>query len=196
MSSPAPAPVELLRALAAVLADHGASWYVCGAQAVLLWGRPRFTADVDVTVRLASDEVERFVDEMTRAGFTIRFDAGPDFVRRTRVLPFVHEASGWPLDVVLAGPGLEEHFMQRAVQVDLGEGLRVPVLCPEDLLVTKMLAGRSTDLEDIRGILRERFDRLDLQDVRQTLRQVEEALGVSDLLPAFEIEAEKVRASR
>lgn len=193
MPSPASAPAELLRALAGVLADCGAAWYVFGAQAVLVWGRPRFTADIDVTVRLVPDEPERFVAAMAGAGFSIRFEAGDDFVRRTRVLPFVHEASGWPLDVVLAGPGLEERFLSRAVLVDLGDDLRVPVLCPEDLIVTKVLAGRPNDLEDIRGILRERRDRLDVTEVRQTLRDLEEALGVSDLLPVFEAEFAKAQ---
>jgi len=192
--SPASAPAELLRALAAVLAEHGHAWYVFGAQAVLVWGRPRFTADVDVTVRLVPEDPERFVAAMVRSGFSIRFAAGNDFVRRTRVLPFVHEASGWPLDVVLAGPGLEERFLNRAVFVDLGDDLRVPVLSAEDLIVTKVLAGRPNDLEDIRGILRERLERLDLADVRQTLKDLEEALGVSDLLPVFEVEVATARS--
>lgn len=194
MPSPTSAPADLLRALAHVLADVGAAWYVFGAQAVLVWGRPRFTADIDVTVRLVPEEPERFVAAMAQAGFAIRFEAGDDFVRRTRVLPFVHQASGWPLDVVLAGPGLEERFLSRAVSVDFGDDLRVPVLCAEDLIVTKVLAGRPNDLEDIRGILRERVDRLDLADVRQTLEALEEALGVSDLLPVFEVEVAQSRS--
>jgi predicted nucleotidyltransferase len=56
---------------------------------------------------------------------------------------------------VLAGPGLEEQFLARAVLVDIG-GVRVPVMSPEDLVVTKILAGRPKDIEDVRGILAER----------------------------------------
>ena len=43
---------------------------------------------------------------MKAAGFALRLD-DPDFVRRTRVMPFVHVATAMPLDVVLAGSGLE-----------------------------------------------------------------------------------------
>jgi hypothetical protein len=46
---------------------------------------------------------------MRAAGFDLRVD-DPEFVRRTRVLPFVHLASGMPLDAVLAGSGLEDEF--------------------------------------------------------------------------------------
>ena len=43
----------------------------------------------------------------------------PEFVRRTRVMPFVHVATGMPLDVVLAGSGLEDEFEEALGQSDL-----------------------------------------------------------------------------
>jgi hypothetical protein len=119
------------------------------------------------------------------AGFTLRFGASDDFVRRTRVMPFVHARSGLPLDVVLAGPGLEELFLSRAVQVPIGD-IVVPVIRPEDLIATKVLAGRAKDLEDVRSMLRERRATLDLALIRTTLALLEEALGQGDLLPIFE----------
>lgn len=35
------------------------------------------------------------------------------FVERTRVLPMVHRGTAIPVDMVLAGPGLEELFLSR-----------------------------------------------------------------------------------
>ena len=52
--------------------------------------------------------------------------------------------------------------------------------------MTKVLAGRTKDLEDVAGILRERRSRLDVSRIRSTLRLLEEALGQSDLVRAFE----------
>lgn len=83
-----PAAVEVLSALAGVLPRWGA-WYLFGAQAVVAYGVPRLSADVDVTLRMIPEEPERFTDEMRQAGFQPRID-DPEFVRRTRVLPFVH----------------------------------------------------------------------------------------------------------
>jgi hypothetical protein len=95
-----------------------------------------------------------------------------------------------PLDVVLAGPGLEEAFLARARRVDLG-GVVVPVLAPEDLVVTKILAGRPKDRDDVIGILRERGANLDLGLIRETLRMVERELDQSDLVPAFEVDLDR-----
>jgi hypothetical protein len=109
-----PAALELLADLSKVLAGWG-RWYLFGAQAVIAYGVPRLSADVDVT----PDDPERFATVMHAAGFALRVD-DPDFVRRTRVMPFVHLATAMPVDVVLAASGLEDEFLDRARVVDLG----------------------------------------------------------------------------
>jgi hypothetical protein len=190
---PSTAPADLLAALAEALAGLGARWYLFGAQAALIWGRPRLTADVDVTVRLDPEDPDALVRTLERHGFRLRVNPADDFVRRTRVLPFVFAPNGLPVDVVLAGPGIEELFLSRAVPVRLGS-VTVPVISPEDLIVTKILAGRPKDVEDVRGILFERLPQLDLAAIRSTLGLLEAALSQSDLQPAFE--AELARAQR
>jgi hypothetical protein len=110
---PVPTPAaELLRDLSVVLRDWG-EWYLLGAQAVIAWGVPRLSADVDVTLKIDPDDPEQFVAAMQNGGFDL-LESDPDFVRRTRVLPFVHRATEMPLDVVLAASGLEDEFLQRS----------------------------------------------------------------------------------
>lgn len=178
-----PAAVELLAALAPVL-DRWGRWYVFGAQAVVIHGVPRFSADVDVTLALRTDEPDRFAEDMSNAGFDLRVP-DPDFVRRTRVMPFVHSATAMPLDVVIAGSGLEDEFLERAVTIDLG-GTLVPVIDREDLVIAKVLAGRPKDLDDARALWRLHGDELGAARIRKMLALLEEALGQSDLLPAFD----------
>ena len=178
-----PAALELLTALSKVLASWG-RWYLFGAQAVIAYGVPRLSADVDVTLRLVPDEPERFARDMKGAGFGLRID-DPDFVRRTRVMPFVHLATAMPLDVVLAGSGLEDEFLDRARAVDVG-GTTVPLIDPEDLIIAKVLAGRPKDLEDATGLWALLGQEMDAGRIRRILRLLEEALSQSDLLPGFE----------
>lgn len=178
-----PAALELLADLSKVLAGWG-RWYVFGAQAVIAYGVPRLSADVDVTVRLVPEDPERFATAMHAAGFALRVD-DPDFVRRTRVMPFVHLATAMPVDVVLAASGLEDEFLDRARVVDLG-GTSVPLIDPEDLVIAKVLAGRPKDLEDARSLWRIRGQELDADRIHRTLRLLEEALSQSDLVPSFE----------
>lgn len=192
MPSP-PGLADLLADLADALARLQAPWYVFGAQAALIWGRPRLTTDVDVTVGTVPGGMPALLSALESRGFALRIDATPDFVRQTRVLPLVHGPSGLAADIVLGGPGLEDDFLARAVRVNVG-GVTVPVLSPEDLIVTKILAGRSKDIEDIRGVLAERGTQLDLGRVRTVLEMLEQALGQSDLVPLFEAELARWRA--
>jgi hypothetical protein len=175
---------EVLTAAAPVLGRSGNRWYLFGAQAVSVWGRPRMTADVDITVTIVECQ-DDFVAAMQRAGFDLRYSDWRGLAARTRVLPFLHRSTQLPLDLVLAGPGLEEEFLERAVVMSMA-GTDVPVISPEDLIAAKLLAGRPKDVEDVRGIIELQKDRLDLVRVRSLLRLLEEALSRSDLSLEFE----------
>lgn len=178
-----PAAVDLLSALAPVL-DRWGRWYVFGAQAVSAYGVPRLSADVDVTLEIKPEEADRLVQDMDAAGFALRV-SDPEFMRRTRVMPFVHLATAMPLDVVFAGSGLEADFLDRAQRVDIG-GARVPMIDAADLIIAKILAGRPKDLDDARGLWKLHHQALDSARIMSTLQQLEEALGQSDLVSVFD----------
>jgi hypothetical protein len=121
---------------------------------------------------------------MEAAGFALRVE-DPGFVRRTRIMPFVHVATAMPLDVVLAASGLEDEFLDRARVMDVG-GTTIPLIDPGDLVIAKVLAGRPKDVDDARKVWRLHGPSLDAERIRRTLRLLEEALGESDLVPRFE----------
>ncbi len=175
--------VELLAALARALGRR--RWYLFGAQAVNVYGRPRMTADVDVTVEIERARLPAFVAQLEREGFQLRVANAREFVKATSVLPFVHSSTGMPLDLVVAGSALERMFLDRAQPIDIG-GVVVPVISPGDLVVAKILAGRPKDLDDAAGVLRERGRSIDVKAVRALLCEIEEALAQSDLIPALE----------
>ena len=143
-----------------------------------------FSADVDVTVKLVPEAPDRFAREMADAGFVLRID-DPDFVRRTRVLPFMHAATGLPLDVVLAGSGLEDEFLDRVKPTEVG-GATIPLIDLADLVIAKILAGRPKDIDDARNLWRARRSDLDAARIRRLLKLLEEALDQSDLVSEFE----------
>lgn len=182
--STSPAVAEALLAIAAAMRKAGVRWYLFGAQAAIIWGSPRLSADVDVTVDLPRETIGALIEAMRERGFELVF-ADDEFIERMRVLPFLQSTTRMPVDVVLAGPGLEEEFLHRAVAVALHEEM-IPVISPDDLIVTKILAGRPKDIEDVRGVILARRDELDVERVRSLLTLLEEALGQSDLLPALD----------
>jgi hypothetical protein len=179
---------ELLAALAAVLRRRRLRWFVFGAQAVAVHGRPRMSEDVDVTVVVDGARVPALVAALERAGFAPRVKDIAPFVARA-VVPLVHRRSKVPLDLVVAASGLERDFAARAVPTDLG-GVRVPVIAPGDLVVAKIVAGRSKDLEDVASILDAQGPALDVRHVRSLLGELDDALGDTSYLARFDLLAQ------
>lgn len=155
-----------------------------GAQAVNLHGFPRATADLDLTIDLAQLTPHALIAQLDKAGFSARF-TDDEFIATTRVIPIVHRASKLPIDLVIAGPGLEQQFLDE-VQLHRVGNRRVPVLSPENLIVTKLLAARPKDLEDVRELIASRGASLDHRRIGKLLVLLEQALGQSDLVPLYQ----------
>jgi len=175
---------ELLADLVRAFDALGIPWYLFGAQAAIVYGVARLTADVDVTIREPDIAAGEWLAALETHGFARRF-ADPAFVERTRVVPVVHVPSGLPVDIVIAGPGLEEEFLRRAV-VQTIDGVAVPVVEIADLVILKVLAGRPKDFEDVVTLCRIHGDDIDAVRVRTVLAMLESALGQNDLLATFE----------
>lgn len=176
---PTPSSVaRVLIDLEATFESLGLAWYVFGAQALVLRGLPRATADVDVTVIPESTSTTEILRALEGHGFVGRV-TNPDFVEATRVLPVWHEASRFPVDVVLGGPGLEELFAEGASTIDIGpEG--VPVASPTHLAVMKLVAGQPKDMEDVRWLLG-RPGEVDREALQELVDQLVAALSDDDL---------------
>jgi len=182
---PARSPVaEVLSKLSDLLAALGIRYYLFGAQAALLHGAARLTADIDITVDLGTQPTSTLANALQAAGFELRV-SDPAFVDRTRVLPVADIGTGLPVDIVLAGPGLEELFFERAER-RIVEGVSVSVVSAEDLIAMKILAGRPKDIEDVRAILGAHPSGLDHELVRTTLEILEQALDRRDLISVFQ----------
>jgi hypothetical protein len=174
----------LLADLAKALTTLGTRWYLFGAQAAIIHGVARLTADVDVTVDLTNIPTAKVVEELQRRGFDPQF-ADSAFIETTRVIPLIHERSRMPVDLVLAGPGLEDLFFERAQRVRIGRTF-IRVAAPEDLIAMKILSGRLKDLDDVEALLVARKGDIELATIRNTLRLAQKLLDQSDLVPTFE----------
>lgn len=176
---------EALAAVAGALKKLGVRWYVFGAQAAIVHGSARLTADLDVTVELGTVPSERLVRALVRAGCRPQVADAAAFLVEARVLPLVHTKSRFPIDLVLAGLGLEARYLDAARSTRIG-GVSAPVAPAEAVVVMKILAGRPQDLDDVRAVLAASGKALPIEQVRAELAELEGALGQSDLLPILD----------
>ena len=178
-----PGAKAALQAIGRAMKRLKARWYLFGAQAVLLHGAPRTTQDIDVTV-LTDAPASRLIEVLRGEDIVPRID-DPAFLEQTRVLPCDHLPSGWKVDIVLGGPGLEELIASEATTRKLG-GVSVPLLRVEHLLVLKVLAGRPQDLSDVAALLALPGKRIDRAEVKALLRALQTELAEDRLVERFE----------
>lgn len=178
MNAQSDALAALVRALA------GRPWFVFGAQALRVWGAPRQTLDIDVTVAVDVSEVPTLITALRACGLEPKASDPVAFAARYHVIPLLH-ASGTPVDLILAGTPFEADALARAVDAEL-HGIRVPVVGPEELVVYKLSSERAHDHEDAASVIRRQGPRLDAERVRAALRDAERALEQSDLVREFD----------
>ena len=166
-------------------------WCLFGAQAALLYGAARLTADVDVTVRLGARDTAELVRALENAGFRLRVRDVADFVAKTRACP-CFTSIGNAVRRRWRDPGLEELFFRR-LRRRIIDGVRVPVASPGTPWRDEGARRAGKDEDDVVAILAAQ-PKLNLERVRETLDALERALDQSDLRPRFE--ALLVRARR
>jgi hypothetical protein len=148
---------EILSRIAAALRRHDIPSMVIGGQAVLLYGEPRLTRDIDITLGVGTDRLPDVLTLLPEIPLRPIPEDTETFVEQTMVLPALHEDTGVRVDLVFSWTPFERQAISRARRVVLG-GEPVPFASPEDVVIHKIFAGRPRDLEDVVSIVRNQGD--------------------------------------
>jgi hypothetical protein len=143
---------KLLEKIATALDGASIPYMIIGGQAVLLYGEPRLTKDIDITLGVGVESLASVKEVVALLGFAIAVKDPEDFVKRTMVLPARDEASGIRIDLVFSFSPYERQAIERARAVPFGDAI-VRFASPEDVVIQKIVAGRPRDLEDVRTML-------------------------------------------
>ncbi|MBM3290384.1 MAG: hypothetical protein FJY92_09555 [Candidatus Hydrogenedentes bacterium] len=174
---------SLLESLAVELGRAAIPYMVVGGQAVLRYGEPRLTRDIDVVIGREATALGPVIEVVRRCGLHILPESPEAFVCDTMVLPCEDLASHIRIDIIFGVSGFETEAFERTRPIRIGSA-DVQFVSPEDLIVMKIIAGRPRDLDDVRAIALKN-PALDLDHVRATLTQFEQALA-QRLLPRLD----------
>lgn len=163
--------------------DAAVPYMVIGGFANLVWGVPRTTRDVDITVQVAEEDLHEFLRKVGKA-FSV-LPADPEgFVKETRVLP-VQTSNEIRIDLIFAGLPYEKTALGRAREVKI-QGIAVRICSPEDLIVHKIISERPRDREDVEGVFRQQGPDLDFIYLDRIVHELGEALSQSEIVEFYE----------
>ncbi len=155
---------------------------IIGGQAVLLYGEPRLTKDIDITLGLGIDELSRVKESIISIPLRILVENMEAFVQSTMVLPTMEDESGIRIDFIFSFSPYERQAIERAKDVRIGRGF-VKFASLEDVVIQKLVAGRARDMEDVRWVILKNPD-YDSAYIEKWLSEFSESLG-EDYLKAF-----------
>jgi hypothetical protein len=128
-------------------------WRFCfiGGLAVLRWGEPRFTRDVDVTLLCPFGREDEVSGPLLEAEYLGRISDVREFARRNRVL-LLQSPDGVPIDIALAALPFEEDLVERSSLFEFEARASLRTCSAEDPMVLKLFAFRPRELLDAETI--------------------------------------------
>ena len=179
---------KLLKKIAIQLKKGAIPYMVIGGQAVLLYGEPRLTRDIDITLGIGVEELSKVKKILRPMGLKILVKNDKEFVAKTMVLPAMDRESGIRIDFTFSYSPYERQAIERAKDIKLGR-TSVRFASLEDLVIHKVIAGRARDLEDVRSILLKN-PKYDSHYIEKWLAEFDKSLGEHFLKVFTSIEKE------
>lgn len=170
---------ELIERIAVSLDQDRIPYMIIGGQAVLYYGEPRFTKDIDITLGIDADSLSKVLVLTSELNLTILVNDVEDFVKKTMVLPLLDASTGVRVDFIFSHSQYERQAIERSNKVKFGDTI-VRFASLEDVVIHKIIAGRPRDMEDVSTILLKNSE-YDYQYISRWLRKFDDSLGESFL---------------
>lgn len=177
---------QLLAKIALALDNIHIPYMVIGGPAVLLYGEPRLTKDIDVALGTGLERWPQVRTMVQQLGFR-PLPVDSNFTQETMVFPCEDSNTGIRLDFIFSYSPYEQQAMERVKGVPLGRAT-VRFTSAEDVVIYKIIAGRPRDLEDVQSILMKNKD-LDKDYIQDWLRAFSETLQEPLLSRFLEIDS-------
>ncbi len=176
-----------LKKVVKILQNLKIPYLVTGGVAVVVWGRPRYTADIDIIIELKKQKVKKFVASLIKEGY-IDEDVVMESLKYQSEFNFIDHETGMKVDFwILQDSDFDRSRLKRAMIRKIF-GQKISFSSPEDLILKKLLwfkESKSTrQLEDIHSVMAIIKDKLDFNYLKKwakkqnTLKVLEEQIGL------------------
>lgn len=168
--SPAADPAAVAAAVTDQLEGEGIPYAIGGALALGAHGFPRSTADVDLSVFVPEDQLDRLFDALERAGCMFERAAARRAIERIAL--FTVRRGHVLVDVFVSFHPHHHEALARRVALPCPDGRERWFLSPEDLAVHKLALARPKDVLDLERLFAARGSDLDVAYVRRWIEAI------------------------
>ncbi len=161
---------KLIKSLAGALDQARIPYMIIGGQAVLLYGSPRLTLDIDITLGIDTDRIEAIEGVCKILQLKFLVPQPRHFAAQTKVLPVQDTATDIRVDFIFSFTPYEKIALGRVNKVNLEDQI-IKFASAEDIIIHKILAARPIDLQDVEHILIKHTKTLDFNYIQRWLSE-------------------------
>jgi len=172
----------LIKKIAKEFKKNKIEYMIIGGQAVLIYGEPRLTKDIDITLGVDIDRYEEIMKIVQSLNLKILPKDPYRFVKETKVLPLLDEKTGFRIDLIFSFSEYEKEALKRVNRIKI-DNTYVNYVSIEDLIIHKIISGRERDIEDIKSLLLKN-KKIDKKYILKWLKEFEKVLN-ENLSEAF-----------
>ncbi|MCD6579476.1 nucleotidyltransferase [bacterium] len=173
---------KLISKIAKEFNNNSIPYMIIGGQAVLIYGETRMTKDIDITLGIGLGAFEKITKIIKKLKLKILIKNPEEFVKKTYVLPLIHEKSKIRIDIIFSFSNYEKQAIKNGKKVKIGK-TQVNFISLEDLIIHKIISGRGKDLDDVKNILLKNQD-YNKQYIVKWLKEFDKSLN-TDYIKIF-----------
>jgi len=150
---------DLLIKIAKILDRLKIPYIITGGMAVSVWGRPRFTADIDIVVEILPKNINLLAKELLAVDKDVYVseEAMREALERKGEFNFIHPQSQLKVDFWVIKNAFNKQEITRGILKNI-LGYKINFVSPEDLILSKLLWSKESysqkQLEDIKSVLK------------------------------------------
>lgn len=163
---------EILKLVCTFLNEENVVYVVVGGLAVLFYGIPRTTMDIDLIIAMDMDETKRFAQFLTENDFFAdEEDIKTAFEEKSHAT-IEDKTSMIRLDIKGIYSENDRITLEGRRKVS-SANFEFYITSPEDLIANKLLFGSDQDVKDAEGIYVRQFDHLDMEYLEERCEGLE-----------------------
>ncbi len=182
---------QLIVKIGGALDNASIPYMIIGGQAVLLYGEPRLTRDIDITLGINTDKLPKLLTVVDDIGAIPIPEDLETFVRETYVLPVRDKISNIRIDFIFSYTPYERQAIKRANKIKL-KGVFLNFASLEDVIIHKIFSGRPRDIEDVKSIILKN-PKFNITYIRRWLKEFDATVKGKDFLNCFEETLKELR---
>lgn len=141
---------EALLSFLEILSELQIDYALIGGLATGYWGEERFTKDIDLTIALDPSKWHLLKERLERSSDLVIDSVHHD---PESLLPYLIRLhyKGDAIDLIVSLTEYQDSLLNRKVEIKIFDRV-IFLASPEDIIVSKLIAGRPQDLVDIKKI--------------------------------------------